>query len=34
MNVERFLNTLAELYGKANNVKVTYHIRKKGASDK
>jgi len=34
MNVERFLNMLAELYGKANNVKVEFHIRKKGASEK
>lgn len=34
MNVEKFLNTLAELYGKANNVKVEFRIRKKGVSDK
>lgn len=29
MNVERFLNMLGELYGKANNVKVKYTIQKK-----
>ena len=34
MNVEKFLKTLGELYGKANNVKVEYHIRKKGLDNK
>lgn len=29
MNVKKFLNTLAELYGKANNVKVEFHIQKR-----
>ncbi len=32
MNVKKFLDTLAELYGKANNVKVEFHIREKGQS--
>lgn len=29
MNVEKFLNLLGELYGKNNNLKVKYTIRKK-----
>lgn len=29
MNVKKFFETLAELYGKANNVKVTYTVREK-----
>lgn len=29
MNVKKFFDTLAELYGKANNVKVTYDVRKR-----
>ena len=30
MNVQVFFDMLAELYGTANNVKVTYTIHKKG----
>ena len=30
MNVQVFLDMLAELYGAANNVQVTYTIHKKG----
>lgn len=29
MNIELFFKTLGELYGKANNVKVTFTIKKK-----
>lgn len=29
MDVQHFLNTLADLYGKKNNVKVTYTLQKK-----
>lgn len=29
MNVKKFFEMLGELYGKANNVKVKYEVRKK-----
>ena len=29
MNVQKFFDTLAELYGKKNNVKITYTLTKR-----
>lgn len=31
MDVEKFLNTLGELYGKKRNLKITYKVKKKSA---
>lgn len=32
MNVEKFLNTLGELYGKKHNLKIKYDVKRKNGS--